>query len=139
MLPSAEALALGERLPVGSDADRWASALRVPVEDIKSVSAELPSGKSAAGIIVLSVVVSVMVIVLIANSGKKSQPSGGCDGPVVNPLSFGGAHLTTRPFDRYRRCYVDDPLAMADPWPGPTECGPATALADPATSLVLAR
>lgn len=137
LLPSAEALGLGERLPMGSVADQWAGALRVPVEDIQSATAELSSGNNVPGIVILSVFVTVVLVyVLIASIRVNSVPQS-CGS--VPSGSFAGVHLTTRPFDRSRGCFVGDPLAVADPWPGPTEVGPATALADPATSHVLAR
>jgi hypothetical protein len=135
-LPSAEAIALEELLPVGSEEERWASALRVAVEDIKSVNAKTPGGVPVAGIVILSVVATVAVIALIAHN-TKPEPTG-CDSGLP-PGTFARAHLTTRPFDRSRGCYVGDPLAVADPWPGSTESGPATALADPAMAHVLVR
>lgn len=137
-LPSAEAIALEELLPVGSEEERWASALRVAVEDIKSVNAKTPGGTPVAGIVILSVVATVAVIVLIVHSAAKSEPRG-CDSGVPPGTFFAGAHLTTRPFDRSRGCYVGDLLAVADPWSGSTESSPATALADPAMAHVPVR
>ena len=137
-LPSAEAIALEELLPVGSEEERWASALRVAVEDIQSVSAKTPGGVPVAGIVILSVVATVAVIALIVHSASKSQPSG-CDGGATPAWFSAGAHLTTRPFDRTRGCYVGDPLAVADPWPGSAERGSAATLADPAMAHVQVR
>ena len=137
-LPSAEAIALEELLPVGSEEERWASALRVAVEDIKSVSAKTPGGTPVAGIVILSVVATVGVILLLVNSASHQEPSG-CDGGTTPAWFSAGARLNTRPFDRSRGCYVGDPLAVADPWPGWTGNAPATARADLAMAYVPAR
>ena len=147
MLPSAEALALEQGPPMEGPADRWAGALRVAVEDIEWVIVELPSvtakglsGTDVAGIVVLSLAVSVVVVLVVLKMLADSANSGCRIRPIdVNTQAFSGVRLTTRPFDRSRGCYVDDPLAVADAWPGPTEGGLATAMADPATSAVLAK
>jgi hypothetical protein len=140
LLPSAEAIALEALLPVGSEADRWASALRVAVEDIQSATATLGPGKDVPIIVVLSIFVAVTLLLVVIAS-HKDRSDQGCRSVTAdgwNPLGFAGAHLTTRPFDRYRGCYVDDPLAVADTWPAATE-GPAMALADTAMSDPLVR
>ena len=121
-LPSAEALALEEANPVGSLEDRLANALRVSVEDIQSVIADVPAssgvrGAQIAGIVVLSVIVSVVLVFWIISSSIESS-SKSCG---ATPISFGAVHLTTRPFDRYRGCFVGDPLAVADSWPASME------------------
>jgi hypothetical protein len=142
-LPSAEALVLGERGVVGSAAEEWASALRVPVEDIKSVTAQLSSGGTAdtrpqadhiAGAIILGVLVGVVLIAIVA-AGSASGSSGctSSNGPWLMAEVPPGVHLTRRAFDRTRGCYVGDALVVATPWPGTSEV-PATALADPAGS-----
>ena len=144
-LPSAEALVLEQRLPM-VPADRWVAGLRVAMEDIEWAIAELPSrtaqrssGMSVAGIVVLSVVVSVVVVfVVLGMAVKSAERSCQRAWPYSKAQALPGVHLTTRPFDRSRGCYLDDPLAVADPWPGLTEGGPATAMADPATSAALA-
>lgn len=132
-LPSAEALALEQLLPVGSEADRWAGALRLAVDDIESATAKIASNYVPL-IIVLSVAAIVVLLVLAIRSsiGSAFNSCGSAVGST--PKAMSGVHLTTRPFDRDRGCYVGDPLAVADPGPGPTDGGPATALADPAAS-----
>ncbi len=90
--------------------------------------------------IVLTVVVSVVVGPVVVGLVVKSSLDG-CNSSLNGSSlhAVAGEHLTKRPFDRYRGCYVDDPLAGADPWSGPTESGAATALASPATPPVLAK
>ncbi|HEY2956284.1 MAG TPA: hypothetical protein VGK89_13685 [Candidatus Eisenbacteria bacterium] len=118
-LPSAEALALGERLSMGSVEDQWAGALRVPVEDIRSASAKLPSGASSPALgIAIGVMVTVVLIVLIVKSADNSCRSGCTSTNTDIPNILSDARLTTRPFDRSRGCFVGDALAVADPWPG---------------------
>jgi hypothetical protein len=137
-LPSAEVLVLEEFFPVANESNRWSAERRVAVEDIDSASVESPSGTNVALTIVLTVVATVVLIILVIKSGTKSaEPS--CGSAVPPSLLFAGAHFTTRPFDRDRGCYVGDTLAVADAWPGSSEIGPATALANPATSPILAR
>jgi hypothetical protein len=136
LLPSAEALALGEREPVGTAADWWASALQVAVDDIKSATVEQPSGTSVAGTVVLTVILTAVLLVVLIAASLHASSSSGCQGPSYFPPILSSAHLTTRPFDRSRGCYVGDALAVADPWPGPADDGQATALAVPETSAV---
>jgi len=119
-LPSAEALVLGERLTNEDEAFDWANALRVPVEDIASVTAEFASasggsGASVAGAVVLGVLLSVVLFYVTLAAAFSSSSHSGC-GEVQVP-SFLGIRVTTRPFDRSRGCYVDDPLAAAGAWP----------------------
>ena len=135
LLPSAEALEMELCKPTRSITEPC-SIVKVPVEDIASVSPELPSGVSPAGIVVLSVVATlVLIFVLLANS-KPKAPS--CDiWPGSIPGTW-GARVTTRPFDRERGCYVGDALAVADPWPGPIE-GDSTAFADAMTIGAIGR
>ena len=118
LLPSAEALALGEREPVGTEADWWASALQVAVDDIKSATVDLSPGNSVAGTVVLTVILTTVLLVVLVAASLRSSSSSGCQGPTYFPPILSSAHLTTRPFDRSRGCYVGDPLAVADPWPG---------------------
>lgn len=129
-LPSAEAIALEQLLPVGSETDRWAAAIRVPVEDIESATATLESkGLSAGGIIVLSVIATIALLAVLAAHSKPKAPS--CSTPPGwNPGGFAEVHLTTRPFDRSRGCYLGDPLAVADAWPGISENDLAAATAE---------
>jgi hypothetical protein len=112
LLPSAEALLLGPYNSIRAAHD-WISALRVPVEDIETVSAELPTGTSVAGVVILSVLVTLMIVFVILAEQGRSKPS--CEPGI--PPSLSGVHLTTRPFDRDRGCFVGEPLAVADPWP----------------------
>jgi len=79
-------------------------------------------------------------VVFVLLNRMVDDASNGCRSIPLesDPQALSGVHRTTRPFDRPRGCYVGDPLAVADPWPGPTESGLLTALADPATSRVLA-
>lgn len=137
LLPSAEALEIQVRSPTGG------GVIRVPVEDIATVTlAEMPSaatptrslsGDQAVGIVLLSVVVAVVVVFVIIGAAYRSAFNDcGSTGPSINlgPIGF---HITTRPFDRSRRCFVGEPLAVADPWPG-TECPSGMALANAAMS-----
>lgn len=116
-LPSAEVLALEEANPIGSEAERWANALRVPVEDIKAVvlDAESGEGGSTAGVVVLGVVASVVLVFVILNAIADSSTSGCGSGPDITLFS---SRLTTRRFDLWRACYVGDALVAADGWPG---------------------
>ena len=132
-LPSAEAIALGDRLGVGLGADPWANALRVAVQDIKSAAVDLPSGGSIAGVVIVSAVVTVVLFcVLLANSLHASSTS--CTPSSAYPNILGGMslHLTTRPYDRSRSCYADDPPPLAEAAPGGTEAPPDAASAAPA-------
>jgi hypothetical protein len=130
-LPSAEALALGEIVPLESMVDQWGSALRVAVEDIRSVSAQLPGGSNsaagnAAGIVILSVVATLVLIGVALSSS-----SSGCSSPNIDIPNFLGVQLTTRPFDLDRGCFVGDALAVAEV---PAEPAPVAAVDVPATS-----
>ncbi len=133
-LPSAEALAIARPGPGVIEADWWADAHLVAVEDIASVSAELPSrpGVNVVGVILLTVVVSVVVFVLLLRSVADGL-SKGCRS-IPNSLPPPNHALTTRPFDRDRGCFLGDPLAVADPWPGSVEDGPAVAAGSPQSS-----
>lgn len=141
-LPSAEALELQEQGRRSSMTDKWRGARLVAVEDIESAVMESrsgggTSGGTVVGIVVLSVVVSVVLVIwLIGHSIKSDLDRCGSPGTSY-PLT--GIHRTTRPFDRSRGCYEGDPLAVADPWPGPTERGPASAPDDPAALRAPAR
>ena len=133
LLPSAEALVVEDGLLIGSEAERLAAGLHVAVEDIHSITAELPGGGNATGVVVLGVLVAVvMVIAILASMHHTTQASSSCQ-PYPGPIwGFAGVELSTRPFDLERGCFVGDPLAAADPWPGSLESGPATAMAVPA-------
>jgi len=126
-LPSREALALGANPPLVSEADEWSSALRVAVEDIRSASAETPSGGSVASVVILSVLLSIVIFCLLIAASMHSA-STSCSG-VNFPNVFGGmsVRLTDRPFDRTRGCYEGDPPLAAEEWPGGTEAHPAIA------------
>jgi hypothetical protein len=120
-LPSAEALVLGERLGNEDEAFDWANALRVPVEDIVSATAEFASasggsGAGVAGAVVLGALLSVVLFYVMLAASFSSSSHSGC-GEVQVPSSL-VIRVTTRPFDRSRGCYADDPLAAAGSWPG---------------------
>jgi hypothetical protein len=146
LLPSAEALALGTGYHPGHTGDPWAGAIQVPVQDIEAAILQIPkgpepkegSGAEVAGIVLLSAIVSVVLFYMLLGAAFSSSDCRSRSAPYAQP-GLVGAHLTTRPFDRYRGCYVGDALAAADPWPGPTGGGPATELTDRATSQVLGR
>jgi len=126
-LPSAEALLLEPLVVAGSEAERRASARRVPVEDIVTVLAEVGSkGIGIPGTVVLGVLGLVVLLVVMANSSS----SGGCSDPVVITRTA-ALPLTTRPFDLERGCYEGDVL-VADAWPVNAKEGPAMAVGDPA-------
>jgi hypothetical protein len=137
LLPSAEALVLGERVPIAGFEDEWAGALRVPMEDIKTASPESPSGRGGdapAGAIVLGVVATLAIICLLAAKSEK-QTYSGCAGPT--PTFWEAGQLTPQAFDLYRGCFVGDALAVADPWPGQPEPVLANAPAAPAASRAM--
>jgi hypothetical protein len=121
---------------MGNEVDRWASALRVAVEDVESATAELASGTNVVGIVLLSVVVAVVVVLVVIGYMLDSAIDQ-CGANLGGSSLRAGVHLTSRPFDRDRGCYVGDPLAVADPWPAPT--AEASALGDPAPSHALVR
>jgi hypothetical protein len=132
-LPSAEALALGDRGAVPGSREAWDSALRVAVQDIKSATAELPSGGSATGVVLISVVASVVVLWLIL--AALSHPySTGCNTMAI-PNVFQGmsVRLTAHPFDRERSCYADDSPPVAEVWTGEGDPAPPAAAIAPAT------
>jgi hypothetical protein len=130
-LPSREALALGASLPLVSDADEWSSALRVAVEDIASATAQTPSGSSVAGVVILTVLLT-LVLFYVVVAGSLHASSTSCS-PVDFPNVFGGmsVRFTDRPFDRSRGCYEGEPPLAADALPGDTEVCPATPSASP--------
>jgi hypothetical protein len=131
-LPSAEVLVLEQLLPLGSQSDRWAMALRIPVEDIRSASLELPSsgtspGSSVGGGIALGLIAGIVVFyVILANAAKPS--SSGCTSYGSGPTFLSSVALTPLPFDLDRGCYVGEALAVAEPWQSPVADGPAVAL-----------
>jgi hypothetical protein len=127
-LPSAEALVLGESIPGGgSNAEQWAAALRVPVDDIESALAPVPGTRGANGWVVVAVLgAAVLLVVLLTRDKPHPQPQPGCEAPGL----FNDARLSARPFDRARGCFVGDPIAVADPWPGAIAAPPLAALPD---------
>ena len=130
-LPSAEAIALGDG--VGTGAEQWTNALRVAVQDIKSAAVDLPSGGSVAGVVLVSALVTVVLFYVLLAASMRSASSTSCSSPNAYPNLLGGMslHLTTRPYDRSRSCYADDPPPMADAAPGGTEVPPDAASAAP--------
>ena len=142
-LPSAEALALVETTPVGTLTDQWASALRVPAQDIASVTVDLPSqdgsGTSAGtvvGVVILSVALSVVLVyAMLGASIRSSTNRCGSASYGDDPNWLSGIPRTTRPFDRYRGCYEGDVL-VAEAWTEPVE---TIRLADAAPSRTLTR
>lgn len=116
-LPSAEALVVTPSQPVGTPEDQWASALRVPVQDILSASYNLPGGGTATGSIVVGVLVGGLMTLLLVGLAFSSLDSG-CRSGDFSGLSLPiSVRLTTRPFDRVRGCYVGDPPLAAAQWP----------------------
>lgn len=127
-LPSGEVLVLEPLHPVGTLEERRASALRIPVEDIAWVAIETPGGPSVAGAVVLGVVVAVVLVFVILVATLHSASNSGCTSNTIEvPPLFSRVHLTQRPFDRGRGCFVGDPLAVADGWPAVTPGAPALA------------
>src|SRR5262245_24667787 len=134
LLPSAEALVLEPGLPMGTASERLALRLPLAIQDIASVTAEMP-GRSAAGVVVLGVAV-VVILLVVSFAALGSSASSGCSGTVPNLQAAAGGQLTSRPFDRYRGCYVGDPLATADPSPDSTGAGSAGTPAEPSPSAI---
>jgi hypothetical protein len=127
-LPSAEALAIGDRGATPGTPEAWEAALRVAVQDIKSATIDLPSGApgtpsggggSVAGAVVVGAVVAVVLFYVILGANARSTSSTNCESMAL-PNTMGGTsvRLTTQPFDRSRSCYADDPVAVAEVWPG---------------------
>jgi len=116
-LPSAEALELEERGRAGQVMERWEDPIRVAVDDIERAVANYDSGIGVGGIIVLSLIAT-LVLVVVLTAVIASSFFNGCSnvGSRIDAGSF-GVRLTTRPFDRYRGRYVGEALAEADPWP----------------------
>lgn len=117
VLPSADVLVLGAHDPVGTDEERWASALRVPADDIASVRGPSTAGKGVPGLIVFVVGVTAFVLIIKAMHDDHSSRSSGCED--VNWGGFGGwsgYSVTERPFDLGRGRFVDDPVARAEVW-----------------------
>lgn len=131
LLPSAEALVLEDSgLLLGTVPERLAAGLHVAVEDIQKITAELPGGGSATGVVVLGVLVAVVMVIAIIASTRHTAPASTSCEPYPGPMwSVAGVELSSRPFDLERGCFVGDPLAVADPWPGAMDSGPATAMA----------
>ena len=126
-LPSAEALVLEDRDTMRGIVERRGGSMRVAVEDIASASAVLSDGSQVAIIILVSVVASVVLaFLLIRESLRDSVKSCGSTQPVLGSRSLGASALTTRPFDRYRGCFVGEAVTAADPWPGPAGGGPTS-------------
>jgi len=138
-LPSREALALGASQPLVSDADEWSSALRVAVEDIGSATARTPSGSSVAGLVILTVLLTLVLFYLIAAASYHSS-STSCSPALPYILGGMSVRFTDRPFDRSRGCYEGEPPLAADAWPGDTEACPVTpsASASPASTATAA-
>ena len=117
-LPSADMLVLGAKDPVGTEEERWASALRVPADDIKSVSA--PSAKSdhagVTGLLVLAVGVTALALIILATQQSSQSYSSGCENVGAVPFSMTAVPRTDRPFDLSRGRFVDDPLTQAEVW-----------------------
>ena len=137
LLPSAEALVVEQGLPIGTAAERLAASLYVPAEDVATVTAELPNGGSATGEIALGVAVLslIIVIALVASLfNAANEASTSCQRIGTHSRTSSGFELTSRPFDLERGCFVGDPLAVADPWPGAMDSGAATAMAAPAAA-----
>jgi len=118
-LPSAEALALGDRGAVPGAPEAWDAALRVAVQDIKSASVDLPSGGSAAGAVVVGVVAAVVLFYVLLGASQHSTSNTSCESAQIpNVLGGMSVRLTTQPYDLSRSCYAGDPVAVAEVWPG---------------------
>ena len=116
-LPSADGLVLGARDPVGTDEERWASALRVPADDIVSVRGPSTAGKGVPGLVVFVVGVTAFVLIIAATRDHHEPAYSGCEN--ANWGGFGGwsgYSVTERPFDLGRGRFVDDPVARAEAW-----------------------
>lgn len=114
-LPSADVLVLGASDPVGTDEERWASALRVPAEDIESVRAPSAAGKGVPGVLVLAVGVTAFVLIIIATRNERRASSPSCE--QWDPMTGWSAYRRIeRPFDLGRGRFVDDPVARAEAW-----------------------
>lgn len=143
-LPSAEALVMGDYHPYGSAQEQWDRGRRVAADDIQSATVQPGPGGGSVAAVALGIVIGVAVgVLLFAIAVEHGSPN--CGGNVSFPTNwFTNAHLTTRPFDLDRGCYVGDPLATADPWPGAvkpattSESGPLASAAIP-TGAVLDR
>lgn len=127
-LPSAEVLVLWESGST-TNSTTGASLRRVPVEDIQWAAVEVPAPASPArsgpstgsvvGIVVLGVALSVVLVFYILGKSIDNSSSQCRSASIVSRrAALGTLPLTTRPFDRDRGCYLGDPLAVADPWPG---------------------
>jgi hypothetical protein len=138
-LPSAEALVVGDRVPGGgSEADQGAVSLSVPVDEIETVMVNLPGQPHMSGWVALGIVASVVLIVALVIRNQPPPPQPSCDpGPFYG--GFAGAHLTARPFDLVRGCFVGDPIAVADPWPVAAEAPVVAALTDSASTQAATR
>ena len=129
-LPSADVLVLGARDVVGSPEERWASALRVPGDEIASVRLPESRHKGIPGIVIFAVGLTAMVLIIRATQHHEPAAND-CDANWNWPAGgFMGARLTERPFDRSRGCWVDAPLARAEAGTG--TAAPAFAAAPPA-------
>ena len=122
LLPSAEALTL----EVGHS--RATVERVVAIEDITWASASARSSGNPAGVI-LACAIAGAALLLVVTAIEVHTSTRSCGSPVfrASPGSFIGAHLTTRPFDRCRACFVGEPLAVADPWPGSAAPAPDAA------------
>lgn len=120
-LPSADVLVLGARDPVGTDEERWTSALRVPADDIVSVRAPSASGKGVPGLIVLALGVTAFVMIIAATRDNSRRGSHGCEDMRWDPMNgWSACPPTDRPFDLARGRFVDDQVARAEVWSEPT-------------------
>ena len=100
-----------------------ASALRVPVEDIATVSATVTTpdghGGEVVGVILLSVAIAVVLTPWIIGRSLDSAThdcGANSGGIYTNMLTSAGVPLTTRPFDRARGCFAGDPVPTTDVW-----------------------
>jgi hypothetical protein len=141
-LPSADALVLAG--PAASVHDTCQAALTIPAEDIESAIMDVHVGANTAGAvgggILLGVLVAVVLLTVLAASASSSSSSG-CQN--VNVPSTGGLlgragiHPTTKPFDRERGCWVNEPLLAADPTPATMEGAPSAALPPTVTPVAV--
>ena len=117
LLPSADVLVLGASDPVGTDEERWASALRVPADDIASVRGPSNAGKGVPGLVVFAVGVTALVLIIAATHHEHTTNNPGCENTNLGGIGGWTSYsVTERPFDLGRGRFVDDPVTRAEVW-----------------------
>jgi hypothetical protein len=136
-LTSAEALVIGPKRAIGSPQEQWASALRVPAQDVRMTWFDGPKVGDVAVVLAL-VTIAGVGLVLIALANMKPDYSGCSNVNIPFIVAMPPhTHLTKRPLDLERGRYADDPMIAAGTWPAIT---PATsALANGVTAHPLSQ